>query len=632
MNADRLYSSQRPWFVEALTAALLVAAPFVLPHFDAAPNTVNRILVWGLFGIGFDILFGYTGLLSFGQSALYGTGGFVAAYLLTRAGFPHVIAALVIGMVVAAAVGYLVGLIALRRTGIYFAMITVAIAEVFYFVEFNPLADWTGGENGLPGVPTPTINLGFTTLHFTSGWALYPFLAFCYFAGIVVALRIVRSPVGAVLRAIRENPLRASAVGHNIHGYKLAAFVIAAAYAGLAGGLLGVMQAFMPPEAFTFDTSGQLVMQTAIGGRGTLFGPLVGAAVWLFLQDFLQATLKLGATWKLVLGLVFVLLVLFLRQGIVGAIRDLFALIGRKRKPGVQAGRAAAVPEGDGGAQRRAREARGGIEPATTMTPPHHANTLFTGPTLQTTGLTKHYGGIVANSGIDFTVNAGELRGIIGPNGAGKSTFFKMLTCEVHPTSGKIVFEGRDITGLGVTDVCQLGLTKSYQVNQLFNRLTVRENVTIAALAELRGKFRLDLLRSLAGIPGLREQVERTLELVDLTGRMDAPVSELAYGEKRRLEVGLALASSPSLLLLDEPLAGMSPRERVETVRLLKSISQGRTMIIIDHDVDSLFELAERITVMHGGRVLLEGTPDEIKGNETVQEAYLGGVHEVVHP
>src|SRR5215831_8762620 len=263
----------RRFLIETVTAIALIVAPFVLPYVGFAPNTVNRILVWGLFGIGFDILFGYTGLLSFGQSALYGTGGFVAAYLLTRTGFPHVVASLLIGMVAAATVGYLVGLVALRRTGIYFAMITVAIAEMFYFVEFNPLSEWTGGENGLPGVPTPSLYLGFTTIHFTTGWALYPFLAFCYFVGIVIAVRIVRSPVGAVLRAIRENPLRAAAVGHNVHGYKLAAFVVAAAYAGLAGGLLGVLQAFMPPEAFTFDTSGQLVMQTAIGGRGTLFGP-----------------------------------------------------------------------------------------------------------------------------------------------------------------------------------------------------------------------------------------------------------------------------------------------------------------------------------------------------------------------
>jgi len=627
LNAYRIYGPRRPLLVETLTAAALIAAPFVLPYFDAAPNTVNRILVWGLFGIGFDILFGYTGLLSFGQSALYGTGGFVAAYLLTKAGFPHVITALLIGMVAAAAVGYLVGLIALRRTGIYFAMITVAIAEVFFFVEFNPLSEWTGGENGLPGVPTPSVDLGPVHLHFTSGWSLYPFLAFCYFVGIVVALRIVRSPVGAILRAIRENPLRAAALGHNIHAYKLTAFVVAAAYAGLAGGLLGVMQGFMPPDAFTFETSGQLVMQTAIGGSGTLFGPLVGAGVWLFLQDFLQSTLKLGATWKLVLGLVFVLLVCFLRQGIVGGLRDLYGYVRSRRAV------SAADPDSAvSGLTAAARQKTTRSEGAAHTSALHHAASDYTGPILQATGLTKHYGGVVANEGIDFTVNAGELRGIIGPNGAGKSTFFKMLTCEVSPTSGKIVFEGRDITGMSVTDVCQFGLTKSYQVNQLFNRLTVRENVTIAALAELRGKFRLDLLGSLDRIRGLREQVAHTLELVNLTARTDTPVSQLAYGEKRRLEVGIALASSPSLLLLDEPLAGMSPQERVETVKLLKSIAQGRTLIVIDHDMDALFELAERITVLQEGRVLVEGTPAEIKGNAKVQEAYLGGVNgEALH-
>jgi branched-chain amino acid transport system permease protein len=259
-----------------------------------------------------------------------------------------------------------------------------------------------------------------------------------------------------------------------------------------------------------------------------------------------------------------------------------------------------------------------------------HGGGDHSGPILQASGLTKRYGGLLANSDIDFTVNRGELRGIIGPNGAGKSTFFKMLTCEIPPTSGRIVFEGRDITGMNVTDVCQLGLTKSYQVNQLFTGLTVRENVVIAALAEMRGKFRLDLFRSIDKIPGLHEQVQRTLDLVNLASRPDTPVSELAYGEKRRLEIGLALATSPSLLLLDEPLAGMSPRERVETVKLLKSISRGRTMIIIDHDMDALFELAERVTVLQEGRVLVEGTPEEVKNNATVQEAYLGGLHGVL--
>src|SRR5580700_6976203 len=212
---------KHPFIAEILTVIALVVAPFVLPHLGFSLTTVNRILIWGLFGLGFDLLFGYIGLLSFGQSAFFGTGGMFAAYLLTEADFPYVLTSIVIGAGVSGLVGYLVGLIALRRTGIYFAMITVAIAEVFFFVEFNPLSDWTGGENGLPGVPTPSFNLGFTTLHFTTGWSLYQFLALCYFVGVVIALRIVRSPVGAILSAIRDNPLRATAVGHNIHSYKL---------------------------------------------------------------------------------------------------------------------------------------------------------------------------------------------------------------------------------------------------------------------------------------------------------------------------------------------------------------------------------------------------------------------------
>ena len=495
--------AKRPLVVEALTAIGLVAVPFVLPHLGFAPTTINRILVWGLFGIGFDILFGFTGLLSFGQSAFYGTGGFVAAYLLTALNFPNVIIALFIGMIAAAIVGYLVGLIALRRTGIYFAMITVAIAEVFFFVEFNPLSAYTGGENGLPGVPEPSLYLGFTTINFDTDWSLYAFLAFWYFLGIVIALRIVRSPVGVILSAIRDNPLRAAALGHNIHGYKLTAFVIAAAYAGFAGGLLGVLQAFMPPDAFMFETSGQLVMQTAIGGAGTLFGPLVGATVWLYLSDFFQTTLHLGATWKLVLGLVFVLLVCFLRRGIVGGLVDLIRFIVRRQPEAPEAYPAAVAPSIDAE-----------VVPLTGRDGWSASREII----LQAENLTKRYGGLIANDAIEFSVREGERRGIIGPNGAGKSTFFKMLTCEISPTAGRIIFEGKDITGRSVTNVCQLGLTKSYQVNQLFTGLTVRENLTIAVLAEKRGPFRLDMFRNVDRVVGLAEQVDRVLLLVRTLG------------------------------------------------------------------------------------------------------------------
>ena len=601
---------RRPFLIETLTALGLLAAPFVLPHLGFAPNTVNQILIWGLFGIGFDILYGYTGLLSFGQAAFYGTGGFLAAYLLTNNLMSSVLGALVVGTIGASVAGLLVGAIALRRTGIYFAMITVAIAEMFYFIEFSPLAAWTGGENGLPGVPTPKFAFLGWSYQLGTDWSMYGFLAVCYFIGLVAALRIVRSPVGAIFSAIRENPLRARAVGHAVARYKLSAFVIAAAYAGFAGGLLGVLQGFMPPDAFTFDTSGQLVIQTAIGGGGALFGPLLGAAVWLSLRDFLQGPLGLGSSWKLVLGIIFVLLVCFLRRGLIGGLRDLAALfaIGRETPGPSEAAPAIVGPIASVGPSRRREE------------------TPFTGPVLEARGVTKLFGGIAANRNIDFAVEQGELRGIIGPNGAGKSTFFKMLTCELPPSSGRIFFHGRDITGMDIAAVCQLGLTKSYQVNQLFTRLTVRENIVIAALAERRGTFSLDLLRRIDRVAGLDTQVESTLALVGLSPRADRPVAELAYGEKRRLEIGLALAASPSLLLLDEPLAGMSPQERAATVQLLRNIRRGRTLIVVDHDMDAVFGLAERITVLHEGALLAEGTPAEIQRNSLVQEAYLGGV------
>jgi branched-chain amino acid transport system permease protein len=594
----------RGWGPDALIALGLLAAPWVLPLIGFAPDTMNRILVFGLFGIGFDILFGYTGLLSFGQSAFFGTGGFAAAYLATTGLVSNMLLALLCGTVAGAAAGVLVGLIALRRTGIYFAMITVAIAETFFFLENSPLAAFTGGENGISGVPSPSLSLGGYSWEVHSGWSMYHFLAVCYLIGMVIARRIIHSPVGSILMAIRDNPVRARAVGHSVQRYKLLSFVIAAAYAGFAGGLLGVLQGFMPPDAFTFDTSGQLVMQTVIGGAGTLLGPLLGAAVWLGLRDFLQAGLGLGAAWKLVLGLVFVLLVCFLRRGIIGGLVDLAAWL-RPASPATPAASAAVA-----------------LAPAAL---PRHSEAAFAGPVLEARGLTRRFGGLVANADIDFTVHAGELRGVIGPNGAGKSTFFKMLTCEMPPSEGRILFRGQDITGSDVTDVCQLGLTKSYQVNQLFPKLTVRHNLAIAALAAARGRFRLDLLRHADSVPGLGDKIAHTLALTNLTARADVPVSDLAYGEKRRLEIGLALATDPSLLLLDEPLAGMSPAERAETVQLLKSIRAGRTLVIVEHDMDAVFELAERITVLCEGRVLAEGTPAEIQANAAVQTAYLGG-------
>jgi len=592
----------------AIIAVVLVAAPFILPAVGANLDMLSRILIWGLFGVGFDLIFGYTGLLSFGQSAFYGSGGFIAAYLLVSHKIPDVFLGLAIGTAGAAFVGLVVGFLALRRTGIYLAMITVAFGEMFFFLENSPLSAWTGGENGLPNVPKPEIHLAGLDYVFNTDGRMYALIAVLFFGGYVLARRIVNSPFGHVLTAVRDNPDRARAVGHAIQRYKLAAFVIAAAYSGLAGGLEGVLQSYMAPDAFTFDTSGQLVMQTVIGGTGTLYGPLIGAAVWLYLRSILQVA-GLGPAWKLVLGLVFVVLIVFLRRGIAGGVRDLLGYLGARRTP-------APAPSVPAASAPQLRVVEGGAAPR-----PRGAVVL------EARHVEKRYGGIVANADISFAVNEGEIRGIIGPNGAGKSTFFKMLTGEVLPTSGQILLFGEDVTARNVTQISQMGLAKSYQINQLFLKLTVRQNLNIAALARTRGQFRLDLIRHVDEVPDLNADVAETLRLLNLTDRADALVSELAYGEKRRLEIGLALGSGPRILLLDEPLAGMSPQERADTVKLLKQIGRTRTMVIVEHDMDALFGMADRITVFNEGRVLVEGTPAEIQGNAAVQEAYLGGVH-----
>ncbi len=592
---------------ELLVGLGLIVAPFVLPALGMSPDLLARILIWGLFGLGFDLLFGYTGLLSFGQAAFYGTGGFVTAYLLTDGIVGNMLIGLLIGTVVAAVVGLVIGYLTLRRSGIYFAMSTLAFGEMFYFLENSSFKEYTGGENGIAGVPSPVLDLGFYSVKISSGWPMYWFVAVLFFIGYLIARRIVRSPFGTVLKAIQGNSKRATALGHSIQSYKLMVFVVAAAYGGLAGGLLGLFQSYMPPDAFALDTSAQLVIQTVMGGAGTLLGPLLGATIWLYLYEGLQQIGSLGPYWKLILGIVFVVLVTSFRKGVAGALIEVF---NRRRK----------LPA-DIDAEVSSKVA-GALDIVAPL-----ASTRPGAPVLEARGVSKHYGGLKANTDIDFTLREGELHGVIGPNGAGKSTFFAMLAGELPTTTGHVFFRGQEITGIGVTSVCQLGMSKSYQINQLFEHLTVRQNVMIPVLARLRGKYKGDMLSKLHS-EKLDEQVNAAMAMVDLQAHADMPVAELSYGEKRRLEIGLALATGANVLLFDEPLAGLGPEERVLVVQLLKSIRQGRSMVIVEHDMDAMFELAERITVLYEGRKLAEGTAEEIRHSADVQAAYLGGMED----
>ena len=608
--------SRIPLLPEIALAVVLAILPFVLPHIGGTFDMMERILDWGMLGLGFDLLFGWTGLLSFGQAAFYGTGGFVTAYLLLNNIIGSVWLALAIGTIVAGVFGIVVGWLAVRRIGIYFAMITLAFGQMSYFLENSPLSAYTGGENGLPGVPVPELGWGTWGIRLQPGLPMYGCLAVLFLIGFFIARRITHSPFGAVLRAIKENTPRAVMLGHAVPHYKLAVFVIAALYAGLAGGLLGVFQSYMPPDAFALDTSGQLVVQTIIGGVGTLIGPTVGAGLWLWLRDNLQAVPGVGALWKLILGIIFVVLVIALRRGICGEIRHWWT---RRHLPEVE----------EKAVETTVPELR--TAPTMAMTAPL-VRVRADAPALETFQLSKQYGGLRAVDHVSFSIRTGSIHAVIGPNGAGKSTLFKMLLDEVHPTEGSVRLFGRQITGLGATRTAQLGIGKSNQLNTLFLDLTARENMRIAALARRRGSFRMDVLRRADSIPEVERQVETAMATVGLTARGDLPAHVLAYGEKRRLEIGMALATGPNVLLLDEPLAGMSPEERISTRALIREIGRDRTLVIVEHDMDAIFELADRITVLYEGQLLAEGAPDEIQRNQAVQDAYLGGMRDVHEP
>ncbi len=599
---------------EAWIVLALAAMPFVLLQTGGSVDTAIRILIWGLFGLGFDILFGYAGLLSFGQAAFFGAGGFVAAYLLISGAVSSVLLATLIGISVAMALSVLVGWVSLRRVGIYFSMITFAIGELAHFMQNSVLSRWTGGDNGLPGVPYPRFKVGERLVEIAPGWGMYVMLALIFVATFWFARRLVQSPFGHVLNAMRINPDRTLAVGHHLQRYKMAALVVSAAYSGLAGAMLGVFQSYIGPDAVSLETSSQVVMQTVIGGVRTLVGPLVGAAIWIFLRDVLQQIPGIGGAWKLILGALFVLAVTVMRRGIVGEIRHWH----RQRTARAAAGAAPARPAAAGPATDKVQPLR--ASPVTARVAPDAQAPVA----IEARDIRMQFGGLVALEQVNLAVRTGEIMGLIGPNGAGKSTLFKIMTGELRPTAGEVIFGERVITGIGVREACRIGVSKSYQIVQVYPELTARENLYVPILARQRGAFRFDVLRTLRGNPAMEEEVERALRVMELHERCDVMVSEMAYGEKRRLEIAIALATEPRVLLLDEPLAGLSPAERVQVVQVIRHAAVGRTVLIVEHDMDAVFELADRITMLHMGRNLITGTPAEIRDNAAVHTAYLG--------
>ncbi len=575
-----------------LVALLFLAtAPLYADYTPFYLGLLTEVLVFGLFALAYDVLLGHAGVLSLGHSAFLGVAAYITGVLLARFHAPLEVS-LLAGAVGGLLTSWLLGVLVLRKRGVYLAMLTLALSQVFYYVVlmWTPV---TGGTDGLGNLPI---------LHLSAplGWRLSkrPITRYYVLAAIIVgamlAIRhLLASPLGRAMRAVKANETRAAACGYDTRRVKLVAFLISGFFSGLAGALLTVVLEFVPIENIHWTMSGSVLIMTLFGGTGTLLGPFVGAGVFIWMRDFLSKHLEY---WEVFVGGAFVLIVLFLPDGIVGSLTRLLAR--RRPLPEEPADLPATEPE-------RVVKTRSGEGD---------------GMLLESRGLTKVFGGLTAVNGIDFQVRRGELRSVIGPNGAGKTTFFNLLTGVLPSTSGRILFKGRDITALPAHAVSRLGVARSYQVTNIFGDLSVFENVRIAAQSRVT-HYRC--WGSAERLGEVNRRADEILRLMGLTAKRHVRGAELSHGEQRYLEIGIALATDPDFLLLDEPTAGMSPEETQRTAAFVRTLAGHVTIVLVEHDMEVVMGISDRITVLNYGEILAEGTPAEIRDNADVRRVYL---------
>jgi len=576
-----------------LAAAVLATAPLYADYTPFYLGLLTEVLVFGLFALAYDVLLGHAGVLSLGHSAFLGVAAYVTGILLARYRLPIELSILA-GAIGGLATSVILGLLVLRKRGVYLAMLTLALSQVFYYVVlmWTPV---TGGTDGLGNLP-------ILYLSEPLGWRLskrpvtrYYVVAAAIFLAMLAIRHLLRSPLGRVMRAVKANETRAAACGFDTRRVRLAAFAISGLFSGLAGALLTVVLEFVPIENIHWQMSGSVLIMTLFGGTGTLLGPFVGAGVFIWMRDFLSKHLEY---WEVFVGGAFVLIVLFLPDGIAGTLVRRIA----RRRPAPADAAEAGPPEPERLVKAGARTG------------------ADDGRLLESRGLSKTFGGLTAVNRVDFQVRAGELRSVIGPNGAGKTTFFNLLTGVLPPSAGRILFKGRDITGLPAHAVSRLGIARSYQVTNIFGDLTVFENVRIAAQSRVTHYRFWGNADSLAAVNARAEEILRHLGLAP---KRHARASELSHGEQRYLEIGIALATDPDFLLLDEPTAGMSPDETQRTAAFVRRLAGRVTIVVVEHDMEVVMGISDRITVLNYGEILAEGSPAEIRENADVRRVYL---------
>ena len=567
---------------------VLIALTIAWDAIGAPVSLITQIAIYTLYGAGVNLLVGYTGLVPFGASVFFGCASYAVAISLR--GFLHNEAeALVFAVAFSLLLAAAIALIILRRRGLYFSLLTLAFSQIAFEISYK-WTDLTGGENGLQGVPRPWL---------TGDWSFHVFTVLAVSAAMWLLWRIAHSPFGRSLQALRDNEQRAQSLGYSTFRLKFEAFVIMGGLIGFAGALLALMLRGAYADNLGWQHAGDALLMTVLGGVHQFLGPLWGAIAFTILQDRLSAITE---SWWLMFAPIIILFALLSPEGIQGAVQRLLRREQRWTlvRPDIPPRPARIAPFRD--AEARTMDADK--------------------PILTVRGLHKRFGSLVVASDVNLEVHPYRLHSLIGPNGAGKTTFFNMLTGLLRADAGQIAFDGHDITQLPVHRRIRLGVARSFQILSVFRNLTTFENVRVAVQA--RSAQQNSLWRDAYAIEEINERTWLLLAAVGLEDRAAEDCANLSHGEKRLLEIAISLATDAKLLLLDEPLAGLAEADREVVGALIRELATTHAVLLIEHDIDRVLALSDRITVLHQGRVIADGKPAEVASNPDVITAYMG--------
>jgi ABC-type branched-subunit amino acid transport system ATPase component/ABC-type branched-subunit amino acid transport system permease subunit len=574
-------------------AVVMAAFPLIpgLPRFWIV--LADNVGLAALVAMGLVLLTGVGGLTSFGQAAFCGFGAYTTALLSTSYGLSPWLA-LPLSLIVSGGAAVLLGLITVRLSGHYLPLGTIAWGLSLYYV-FSKIA-LLGRNDGISSIPPLAIG-NFQLLDIGR---IYYAIWIAVFIAAILTLNLLDSRTGRAIRALRRGHIAAEAFGVSTAQAKMFVFIYAAVLAGLSGWLYAHFQRAVNPTPFGVDAGIEYLFVAVVGGAGYVWGAVLGAAIVTVLKYVLQDALPaLFQTHLQLETIVFgMLLVLLLQVAPEGVWPRLAAWL--PSKPRGRAGNAAALPQRD----KRA-----------------DARTL-----LAVRDVTRRFGGLVAVNEVSFDVAAGQIMALIGPNGAGKSTTFNMVTGVLQPTSGTIMFDGKRIDELTPQAIARLGVARTFQHVKLVPDMSVEENVALGAFLRGQSSALASMLRlDRADEAALRAEARKQLARVGLADAAHLPAASLPLGQQRLVEIARALANDPILLLLDEPAAGLRHREKADLAELLRKLrGEGVTVVLVEHDMGFVMDIAERIVVLDFGTKIAEGSAAEVRANPAVIAAYLG--------